>query len=100
MTTMRKDRRYRITIEELGSDKAVGQTLEFEHADREDLFNVVEKLQKGSGLEAPIAIKMAVALRLIGPTMMENRKHPLFADFMPHFKAFMLKLKSTVKGNL
>ncbi|WP_368483152.1 DUF3861 family protein [Shewanella sp. UCD-KL21] len=28
---------------------------------------------------------------------MQNRKHPLFLDFMPHFKTFMNNLKSTVK---
>ncbi|MEZ9524423.1 DUF3861 domain-containing protein [Enterovibrio norvegicus] len=99
MTSTRKNKRYRITIEALDSDREGGQTMEFEHTDREDMFNVVEKLKEGSGLDASVATKMGVALRLIGPTMMEHHKHPLFADFMPHFKAFMLNLKSTVKGN-
>ncbi|MEF1308105.1 DUF3861 family protein, partial [Vibrio owensii] len=29
-----------------------------------------------------------------------DRKHPLFADFMPHFRNFMQNMKSTVKRNL
>ena len=32
--------------------------------------------------------------------MMMNRKHPLFAEFMPHFKTLMIKLKNTVKSAL
>ncbi|WP_028022393.1 DUF3861 domain-containing protein [Enterovibrio calviensis] len=98
MTTTRKDKRYRIIIEEIGCEQEAARRLEFEHVDREDMFNVVEKLKEGSGLEASVATKMGVALRLMGPTMMEHRKHPLLVDFMPHFKAFMQNLKSTVKS--
>lgn len=90
-----KDKQYRITIEELGVEES--RTLEFEHQDREDLFKIVESLKKGSGLEPENATKVAVALRLLGPIMMKDRKHPLFVDFMPHFKNFMQNLKSTVK---
>ncbi|GAM57315.1 hypothetical protein JCM19231_1344 [Vibrio ishigakensis] len=94
----RKDNVYRITIEEVGTDTQDSpQRLEFEVQDREDMFKVVEKLQQGSGLEADTATRVGVALRLLGPVMMLNRKHDLFADFMPHFKTFMQNLKSTVK---
>lgn len=94
----RKDNVYRITIEEVGTDTQDSpQRLEFEVQDREDMFKVVEKLQQGSGLEADTATRVGVALRLLGSVMMMNRKHDLFADFMPHFKTFMQNLKSTVK---
>ncbi|MEH6453064.1 MAG: DUF3861 domain-containing protein [Psychromonas sp.] len=93
-----KDNRYRITIEEVNSELENHKTLQFEFEDREDLFNVIDKINKGSGLEAPLATRVAVALRLLGPVMMQNSKHALFADFMPHFKTFMHKLKSTVKS--
>ncbi|MCC4833106.1 DUF3861 domain-containing protein [Shewanella sp. 1_MG-2023] len=96
---IRKNHQYRITIEEINLPaQQTGQQLDFELQDREDLFNVVKNLQKGSGLETSLATKVAVSLRLLGPIMMENRKHPLFVDFMPHFKAFMHNLKSTVKS--
>ncbi|MEZ9232936.1 DUF3861 domain-containing protein [Vibrio amylolyticus] len=94
---MRKDKQYRITIEALDTDQTVTQTLQFEHQDREDLFNVVDKLKRGSGLESETATKVGVALRLLGPVLMQNRKHALFTDFMPHFKNFMHHIKSTVK---
>jgi len=96
----RKDNRYRITIEEISSDADIPKTLQFELQDREDLFNVVENLNKGSGLEVSLATKVAVGIRLLGPVMMQQRKHPLFVDFMPHFKTFMQHLKGTVKNAL
>ncbi|MCL1065315.1 DUF3861 domain-containing protein [Shewanella olleyana] len=100
-TIIRKGHSYRITVEEINlPEQQTGKTLDFELQDREDLFNVVDNLQKGSGLEPSLATKVAVALRLLGPVMMENRKHPLFVEFMPHFKSFMQNLKSTVKSTL
>ncbi|MDO6641923.1 DUF3861 domain-containing protein [Shewanella sp. 5_MG-2023] len=95
-----RENRYRITVEEQISGQDTGKTLSFEFQDREDLFNAVENIKKGSGLEAPLATRVAVALRLLGPVMMQNRKHPLFLDFMPHFKTFMKNLKSTVKQTI
>ncbi len=88
---------YRITIEELNPKTAVPKTMQFEFQDRENLFNIIDNLRKNSGLEATQATKIGVSLRLLGPILMANRKHPLFTDFMPHFKNFMLLLKSTVK---
>lgn len=99
MTTIRKDNCYRITIEEINTEPEMNKTLQFELQDREDLFNVVDHLRQGSGLETSLATKVAVALRLLGPVMMSHRKHPLFVDFMPHFKVFMQHLKSTVKNS-
>ncbi|HDY7861281.1 TPA: DUF3861 domain-containing protein [Vibrio vulnificus] len=95
---IRKDKQYRITIEDVGVEEA--RTLEFEYQDLEDLFKIVEGLKKGSGLEPENATKVAVALRLLGPVMMKDRKHPLFINFMPHFKCFMQNLKSTVKKSI
>ena len=103
ISTIRKDNRYRITIEEIlpaqqNSEQETGKALQFELQDRENLFDVVDKINRGSGLDAANATKVAVALRLLGPVMMKDRKHPLFVDFMPHFKTFMHNLKSTVKN--
>ncbi len=95
---IRKDKNYRITIEEITPEQETAQTLAFEFQDREDLFTIVDKLKQKSGLEPEVATKVGVALRLLGPVMMQNRKHELFADFMPHFKTFMQNLKSKVKA--
>ncbi|WP_261817945.1 DUF3861 domain-containing protein [Vibrio gallicus] len=96
---VKKGHTYRVVIEEIGNeDLNSAQSLEFEFQDREDLFNAVQNIRKGSGLESDKATRVAVALRLLGPIMMADRKHPLFIDFMPHFKTFMQNLKTTVKN--
>ncbi|RJG51168.1 DUF3861 domain-containing protein [Motilimonas pumila] len=94
-STIRKEKHYKITIEEVGIEKP--KTLELSYQDREDLFKAVDNLKKGSGLTPETATQVAVALRLLGPVMIKDRKHPLFVAFMPHFKNFMQHLKSTVK---
>ncbi|KJG14283.1 MULTISPECIES: DUF3861 domain-containing protein [Photobacterium] len=91
---------YRITIEEVESPSSTAQTMQFEFQDREDLFKIVKNLKEGCELDATQATRVGVALRLLGPVMVMNRKHPLFADFMPHFKTFMQSLKNTVKQSL
>ena len=96
--TKPKQQQYRVIIEEIDADEP--KSLEFSYQDREDVFNIIEKLKKGSGLEPESATQVAVALRLLGPVMMKDRKHPLFADFAPHFKSFMHNLKSTVKESM
>lgn len=95
---MSKDNQYRITVEHLDDNQQSIQQLQFEFQDREDLFKLVENLKIGSGLPESEATKLSVGLRLLGPLMMHNRKHPLFIDFMPHFKTFMQNLKTTVKS--
>ncbi|WP_217697830.1 DUF3861 family protein [Shewanella sp. UCD-KL21] len=62
-----RENSYRITIEEVTSGQDTGKSLSFEFQDREDLFKAVENIKKGSGLEAPLATRVAVALRLYRP---------------------------------
>jgi len=104
----RKDHLYRITVEELnaeqgdeeGKEHTTVQAFEFSLQDREDLFKAVESIKAGSGLEADQATKVAVAIRLLGPLMMKDRKHPLFEDFFPHLKSFIQHLKQTIKTSI
>ncbi|PSW62017.1 DUF3861 domain-containing protein [Photobacterium kishitanii] len=95
--TNTKENCYRITIEELQPLSSNPKTIQFEFQDRENLFNIIDNLKKTSDLEATQATRLGASLRLLGPILMANRKHPLFIDFMPHFKTFMLSLKNTVK---
>ncbi|CAH0533583.1 hypothetical protein VST7929_01453 [Vibrio stylophorae] len=98
---------YRLTIERISQDsditdtnQSTENTLSFNFEDREDVLTLVQKLKQGSGLDEQSATQLAVALRLMGPVMMAQHKHPLFVDFMPHFKTFMANLKRTVKSAL
>ncbi|MCZ8489294.1 DUF3861 family protein [Vibrio lentus] len=38
-----------------------------------------------------------VSIRLLGPMMMQDSKHPLFVDFMPHFQKLHAKSEEDVK---
>ncbi|MDH5911341.1 DUF3861 domain-containing protein [Vibrio splendidus] len=94
-----KHNNYRITIEEVSvkEDREL-QTMQFEIEDRENMFEIVEKIKQDSGLDEQSAARLGVSIRLLGPMMMQDRKHPLFVDFMPHFRNFMQNLKKTLKG--
>ena len=94
-----KHNNYRITIEEVSvkEDREL-QTLQFEIEDRENMFASVEKIKQDSGLDEQSAARLGVSIRLLGPLMMQDRKHPLFVNFMPHFRDFMQNLKKTLKG--
>ncbi|MEZ8151125.1 DUF3861 domain-containing protein [Vibrio splendidus] len=94
-----KHNNYRITIEEVSvkEDREL-QTMQFEIEDRENMFAIVEKIKQDSGLDEQSAARLGVSVRLLGPMMMQDRKHPLFVDFMPHFRNFMQNLKKTLKG--
>ena len=94
----RKEHTYRITIEEVNSEQESPQTLEFTLQDREDLFNAVANIKAGSGLNPEQATQAAVAIRLLGPMMMKERKHTLFESFFPHFKALCCTAKTNHKS--
>ena len=94
-----KINRYKITVEEVQvkEDRDL-KTVEFEIEDREDLLKIVEGLKEKSDLDDTDATRLGVSIRLLGPLMMKERKHPLFINFMPAFKDFMLNLKKSMKG--
>lgn len=91
----KKERCYRITIENVDSN----ERLQFDHQDREDLFEIIRKIEAKQMVAAELAPKLGLGLRLMGPMIMMNRKLSVFADFFPHFKAFYIKLKNTVKSS-
>ncbi|KHT51880.1 DUF3861 family protein [Vibrio sinaloensis] len=95
---MKKQKHYTVTLTQMtGTDPNTVQTLTFEFEDRECLFKIIEKLKKGDIVEDNEVPRFALGLRLIGPLVMSNRKSSLFAEFVPHFKAFMANVKKRVK---
>ena len=95
---IKKQNCYRITVEEITAEEVNNpKVLQFELEDREDMFALVDILKARSELDEQSATRVAIALRLLGPVMMQCRKLPLFVDFMPHFKNFMINLKKAMK---
>ncbi|QBF83810.1 DUF3861 family protein [Shewanella maritima] len=95
---MAKHNQYRVIVEQISDDNQAIKALSFEYEDREDLFKTIEAIGDHSEIDKGQAPRLTLALRLLGPMMMAERKHELFKDFIPHFKTFMQNLKSKVKS--
>lgn len=92
-----KQHRYRISVEHLadahGNPSTHAAPLIFEAGNHDDILAIAERM-RGRGEFAPdTANALAVGLKLFSEVMLENRGHPLFAEFAPHFRAFMQHLK-------
>lgn len=93
-----KQKHYTVTLTQMtGENPNTVQTLTFEFDDRECLFKIIETLRKADIVEDNEVPRLALGLRLLGPMVLANRKTPLFSEFVPHFKAFMVSIKKRVK---
>ncbi len=95
-----KQHRYRISVERLadanGKPSLYAAPLVFEAGNHDDVFAIVEHIRNGHLFDAETSAAFAVGLKLFGEVMLENRAHPLFAEFAPHFLDFMKTLKSSL----
>ena len=93
-----KKHRYRITIAPIaGPDCATtpdSPILQFEASNHDDILALVERSRQRGHFETETAAAFTVGLKLFSEVMLENRNHPLFADFLPHFGQFMKGLKA------
>ena len=95
---MKSEHKYRLILTETTENSEMKSiTLDFQ--DREDIFKILNKMKEKTDLSSNDSIKLGIGLRLLGPMLMQARKHPLFVDFFPHFRLFMMKLKKTDKLN-
>lgn len=93
-----KQHRYRITVEHLalpdGSPPPQAEALRFETGNHDDMLAIVARMRQRGDLPEADATAFAVGLKLFSEVMLQHRGLPLFADFAPHFKAFMQQLKA------
>lgn len=97
-----KQHRYRITVEPLfdaDGQPATRPPLQFEVGNHDELLGIVERVRARGDLEPAAAVPLAIGLKLFSEVMLENRGHPLFAEFAPHFRAFMQTLKKGVPAH-
>lgn len=94
-----KQHRYRITVEHLadahGNPSTHPEPLRFEAGNHDDILAIAERMRGRGEFPPDTANALAVGLKLFSEVMLENRGHPLFADFAPHFRAFMQHLKKS-----
>ena len=87
---MKKNHSYRVTFEEPDTSSR----LQFEFDNHDDVFAILERLSARDDLVSPEEIpRLAVGTKLLGKVVMENRQHPLFAAFFPHFGELVKGLK-------
>lgn len=92
-----KQHQYHIRIDHLcdadGHPSCHSKCLEFQTGNHDDIFRIVELMKQRDDLSPAHATSLAVGLKLFSEVMLENKGHPLFTEFQPHFLAFMRKLK-------
>ncbi len=92
-----KQHRYRVTLEHLADAQGAPSTqepLQFEVGNHDDIIAIVGKLRGRADFDDQSAAAFGVGLKLFGEVMLENKNHPLFVAFRPHFSQFMKELKS------
>lgn len=96
-----KQHKYEITVKHIedaqGNPSTYTEALQFTAYNHDDLFKVLEHIQKGNLLEDEKAKAFALGLKLFGETLLENKQHPLFKAFLPQFIEFMQSMKQTIK---
>jgi len=97
-----KQHQYHITVQHLADAKGqptiYTENLEFNVANHDDIFSIVERLQQSAFFDEETTRAFAVGLKLFSEVMLENRNHELFKDFLPQFGQFMKHLKQNVKS--
>lgn len=83
-----------IPAEQTDAESRVRQALVFNHRNHDDLFQIVERTRKGSGLDADSAAAMALGLKLLGSVMLEQKDNPLFDCLRKPMREFIGELKA------
>lgn len=92
-----KKHQFRITIDHLSDPAGLPPAEEISRSftvfNHDNLFEIIDLMRQRSDFDEATATELAVGLKLFGEAMLNNRDHPLFAEFSPHFRAFMKELK-------
>lgn len=87
---------YAIEVAELsqsGEPGAPENRLQFEFMSHDDLLEIIAKVRQKQLFSEEQTNAFCVGMKLFSSVLLENRNHPLFAEFVPHFGEFMKKLK-------
>ena len=97
-----KQHQYEFKITHLcdkdGHPSEYTKPLVFNTGNHDDLFSILALMKNRNDLSPAHATALTVGLKLFSEVMLENRGHPLFQDFQPHFLTFMKLLKSSGKA--
>ena len=98
-----KQHQYHVTVQHLadaqGNPSSYTEKLEFNTSNHDDIFVVLDRLQKAELFDDTTTKSFAVGLKLFSEVMLENKNHELFKKFLPQFHTFMKHLKQQVKNH-
>lgn len=80
-----------------GNDLSHQSPIEFGFECHDDLLQIIERVKTLDGLTDEQKIPFALGLKMLGETILENRKHPLFTELGPAFGQFMKQMKQNIK---
>lgn len=92
---MKREYLIRVTENAVEIDQTVGEkAVDIHFSSHDDLLEIIDKISQKKLFGENDCKVFAVGLKMFASVMLDHRKHPLFADFAPHFGEFMKKLKS------
>lgn len=97
---MKREHRYRITLEHLSGPKEetpLNEPLSFETGNHDDLFVILDRALNKGILDAENARSLALGLKLFTEVMLKNRDEPIFEDIRPAMRAFIKQWKALGK---
>ncbi|HEU0202011.1 MAG TPA: DUF3861 family protein [Burkholderiaceae bacterium] len=88
---------YRVTlapVSESGEPVASPSSVVFTHGNHDDLARMVMLVRESPGLDADSSAAMAIGLKLLAQTMIEQKTNPLFDVLRGPLREFITMLKS------
>lgn len=94
---MKKGHPYRVRVtalDEHGQPLGDATPVEFIHRNHDDIPHIVRLMQGTSGLDSDASASLAVGLKLLSETVLQNRNDPLFDVLRAPLRDFIKELKS------
>lgn len=94
----KKYNHYKVTLEHTYSpaDDDLHRRVEVVFDNHDNLFDVIDKVQDRDHFgDMGQSTEFAIGLKMFSEVMLKNKDNALFEEFLPAFKDFMKKLKSS-----
>ncbi len=92
---------YRVTVQSLSAEDSFSEAgLTFDVTNHDEILGLVDRVAARQVLPTDEVAEFTIGLKLFSEVMLRHRREPLFAEFFPHFGAFMKRLKGSSEGGL
>lgn len=87
---------YHITVSE--NNPTENETIEFDLDSHDDLHEIIERAIQLNAFDQVQTKAFAIGIKLLGSVLLQNKNHPLLAEFTLHFGELMRTIKGKSKG--